>query len=276
MSPAPDYASRAATPAETSPQPPTYFTPHSKPTKSDTTPQEHEDGRDRSHSVNSVASLGSFPTPPTHFPLPPVANAASGNIHQPNFQSSSSYTSTVHLQSQGSSVPSESAEVPAKAAPVNVRKDSATFFDFSSPPASPSVPVHDNSAGAGPSNSTSTSKDGVLDPSHGKGKATAAVIEKTYPAQDLSSRSSSEVRTSKTYPVGDYTIDTEPGTQRIPSGKVKPAHPASASNNIERSDTNRSNGSIVAAMRDKYSRSVRVILSDNDSFHLRFCRPAQS
>lgn len=245
-SPAPQYASRAATPNERYPQLPNYFSPPRSATslQNAATPStEYEDSRDRSYSVNSIASLGSFPVPPTHFPLPPVNTTAqlaarSNNTQGPN---NSPPPQTTAQEPSSSGVAGRTTPL----VPPKMRKDSATFLDFSSPPGSPSVPMHESPQSL---------------PQHfAAGSETPSANTSGSSAPDKHAAVASEsVKSSTTYPRGDY-MDNE-DDRRTANASVKTAGSvatiAPAKPLLERSDTNQSKGSsIVAAMRDKYARS---------------------
>lgn len=264
--PAPEYASRAGTPAEKSPQPPTYFSPPTKSPTPQMTSQEGEDSRDRSYSVNSIASLGSFPSPPNHFPIPPIPTSSSRQT------GSQSTTSSTQPQSQESvttpSPSSSSSPIQAKA-----RKDSATFLDFSSPPASPSVPVH-----AGPDKAkqaVSMSNEGHEGASKTLPGDEVQLVE-AVSQQPVATPMGSDNRGPKVHHRGEHVDDTELDSRRKANTSTKTIQSVSpeVSKTVERSDSNRTSASVVAAMREKYSRNVRcAMLCSNEPALILHRRP---
>ncbi|GJE85676.1 hypothetical protein PsYK624_017550 [Phanerochaete sordida] len=251
-SPAPQYASRATTPNERVPLPPNYFSPPKSTTpqqNAPATPAEYEDSRDRSYSVNSIASLGSFPAPPTHFPLPPVSGASPTANRPSNTPSSAS----PGLMAQPTSEESSTAGAAPRALPnipaAKMRKESATFLDFSSPPGSPSVPLHD-SPRAVPQPLALAQNDA---------SANKTQTPLSSPRPDLASSPTESRKPSATYARGDYVDDGDDRRTANASAKtagsvatIAPTKPL-----LERSDTNMSkSSSVVAAMRDKYARST--------------------
>ena len=251
--PAPQYASRAATPQ--SPQLPNYFSPPKSNTPQPNTAviAEYEDSRDRSYSVNSIASLGSFPAPPTHFPLPPINSATNAIANRlSNSQSSSEPSSAQPLseESPASDVPAET----TPALPAKMRKDSATFLDFSSPPGSPPALVYESPKAASLSLA-------ALNEEIGDARASTSGTTTQDKAQHAVMPSGPR-KSSATYSRGDYIEEEEDRRMANASpktgGSVATIAPA-AKPLLERSDTNQSrSSSVVAAMRDKYSRSVNI------------------
>ncbi|KIP10985.1 hypothetical protein PHLGIDRAFT_172077 [Phlebiopsis gigantea 11061_1 CR5-6] len=250
--PAPEYASRAVTPTDSSSHPPTYFSPARQATSDVSASPEPEDSRDRSLSVNSLASLGSFPSPPAHFPLPPILPSNNlGNARHQSSHSAGLSSSSPQLQPPAPVSSPERLSTPTVAAPGRSGKDSATFFDFASPPASPTTHAHDAT-----SNRVVTVAGHADDnpgPVQDKGKE--PVSDPDRPQRSNLTSPAPDATKSRTYPIGDYVNDAEFGARRAPS--VGPSTSPSLPRSVERSDTNRSsNSSVVAAMRDKYSRST--------------------
>lgn len=189
-----------------------------------------DDMRDRSQSVNSIASLGSFPSPPSHFPLPPVQS----NLSPISSESASS------SQSQAQPVPS-----PSRGTPTTPRADSAnnsaTFLDFGggTPPTPPAAPIHDSPR------SMKTPFPTLHDDDDGaRSSQTHESVEPSPSPQQpraLPKPAENDVNTREERPESD-----ELGRR------------ADVPRAVKRSDTNRSSGSVVAAMRDKLVRSVRL------------------
>ena len=267
--PAPEYASRAVTPTDSSSQPPRYFSPARQATPKVDAPPETEDVRDRSLSVNSLASLSSFPPPPTHFPLPSLPSNDIENTRQLSSQSSSSSSSAPQLQPNTPTPSSQTSSTPTAAALGKLRKDSATFFDFASPPASPTNQTHDP-----------TTNEVVVLPGHADGSSAQVQNKGKEPVSELDrlqqsnlTSPASDATKPRTYPQGDYANNSGFGARRAPS--VGPSTSPSLPRTVERSDTNRSSSSsVVAVMRDRYTRSVRISAITHLSHILTFfCRP---
>lgn len=242
--PAPEYASRAGTPADYSPsQPPHYFSP-AKPGPEERQTSDGEDTRDRSQSVNSIASLGSFPSPPTHFPIPPMP-------------------SSMALPSTAPKVPDEQDQGPVQASmppPETVPRisdgNTATFLDFNSPPTSPSTAEYGDSERSPPQSLLAASehkdKESRVSLSLGSqsDKASVSAVLSNYAS------TSSAVRASPTYKRGDYTDDAEFGVRKAAqSGSLGRERSPPRASQVERRDTNRSSGSVVSMARG-FARSV--------------------
>lgn len=147
-----------------------------------------------------------------------------------------------------------SADKPSSSIPTALaksRKDSATFLDFNSPPASPSAPIHDSPKSAeqqlpltsSPEDSQMTSSTNVS--SSGQDKP-----QRSY--------TPSPTTKSKVYQRGDYMDDEQSPSRRESSTSTKASQAPStvASKIIERSETPRS--STITVTRGGYSRSVSM------------------
>lgn len=210
----------------------------------------------RNNSATSLTSLGSFPAPPTHFPLPPVhplpqegvdktkstefATGDKGVVTSPPFEGVS---------------PSKDSEVPLQ--------PSAPLLDGPSH-GSPHTPIP--FAGSSPvAQSDSKSRTPLRQeksPQTTDGNVPVSPKREdpeSQPPRQIEPTSSSggisSVRSNPSEqppPRGDNKDGTEFGVRKAnePARKDRPAEA------VERSDTGRSNGSMVAALRDRYSRAV--------------------
>ncbi|OBZ72236.1 hypothetical protein A0H81_07444 [Grifola frondosa] len=236
--PAPEYssrdaseqenASRAVTPSGQSPvAPPQYF-----PEPGDK-PEQHLERK--SHSATSLASLASFPAPPTHFPIPPVSGAK--------------------LASPASIGPAKETETPSESRTSSGERDRDTgshgrlalpvtpHAELATPITSPRLTA------AKPSVETSLSNDKLV-----------LKIAPTEESREFTgSRSNVQSASSPVSPSrkAAYVDDGEFGVRRSMDGgqqpKLRGAEP-SLTAVVERSDTGKSQGSVVAALRDRYAR----------------------
>ncbi|KAI0648820.1 hypothetical protein C8Q79DRAFT_998792 [Trametes meyenii] len=276
-----ECSSRAITPGQSPVPPPQYFppTPSAEQPQSDDrsvktqeveerNPAAESEGR-KAHS-NPLASLAAFPAPPTHFPLPPLGGS--------KFTASPVSTSTQELHpdtpqeiqdSVGLAPFPRLTESPTPQTP-------ALTEDSRSPPTprnelfTPSLPPP-----APASSDEHTSNKGERDSStNDVGKALRATLvqatsstssqtSSVSPSQDSRehSRRFSQVangsipaQSPESHKHGDYVDDAEFGLRRSGDpGRTRTAEP-SLPKVIERSDTGKSNGSVVAALRDRYTR----------------------
>ena len=248
--PAPEYASRVTTPvqvAHSPAQPPTYFSP--KETADDVVQQNvyMDEMEDKSLTINSVTSLGSFPSPPTHFPIPPVSSP------KPSPHIAEQAIRPQEQQQSITPVLSESPEPSTPEPPASkLRSTSANtnFLDFTSPQVSPSS----NQNGALRSQELkNTTIDNRIQEDRASGSSNSH-SEKTP-----TSTTSSAIRTSQIYKRGDYMDNAEFGVRKtIRADGVNEEPLRAISPNIvaaERREINRS-GSSVSVMREKFARTV--------------------
>ncbi|TCD67074.1 hypothetical protein EIP91_000587 [Steccherinum ochraceum] len=257
--PAPEYTSRGPseqdiaqqqaeqTPgkssAVTSP-PPQYSSPDLRAAPNETPPQS-----DRTRPDTTLASLASFPTPPNHFPLPPVAGAVSTPPQTPPLRSLASDSdhrlgiaeSRASDSSSGHPAPRRSA--PPSPALSNVPPLMTTSSDtpaLTAPSLSSSNTFSEQSS---PNSSGGVDRDRPPEPA-------PRVLQDTSPLSESPNPSvrHTEVRSR------EGPNDQEFGIVRSPrdDGATSAHH---RSRPIERTDTGRSNGSVVAALRDRYARS---------------------
>lgn len=190
-------------------------------------PAEVDEPRDRSQSVNSITSLGSFPTPPTHFPIPPI--------------SSSSHAQTGSLDQAASQPlhggdPQHPTEPPTSSGDVN----GATFLDFNSPPNSPATILNANSDSLSQT-FTDISSDNMESSRRTSGRT-----------------SFSPVGSSSNYPFGkgDHCDDGEFGVRKaVPSDAIVSKSLSKPEDGRPGAET--SSGSETLAVRNRYTRSVR-------------------
>lgn len=248
--PAPEYASRAGTPADYSPsQPPTYFSPQKSPSEKQR-PLENEETRDRSQSVNSITSLGSFPSPPNHFPIPPMPNPTPVSL-------ALNASDDRQVKTPMKTTMDESLAV--KPAPP-VDNGDTTFLEFNSPPTSPTTAHHVDLEGFPLlPYVTPQSKDKDKE---SRGSGSSGSQSDRSPVSPLSSvassSTSSALRTSQIFKRGDYMDDGEFGVRKAVNSVILEGHRSPSPRlALDRRDTNRSTGSVV---RDRYTRSVSHIL----------------
>ncbi|KAI0059208.1 hypothetical protein BV25DRAFT_1155638 [Artomyces pyxidatus] len=256
----------------------------------------HEEHR-KLRSPTSLASLASFPSPPTHFPLPPV----SGSMPPTPVPSSpvTHYNSlTRQMQHSTSSDVSASSSGAAPAlpkvaeSPMEGQTDAAATpaltdgtMSPASPPGIPMTPT--NSASVGPDLSDQkwaglgfttlkeTTREKIVQQSTKQNAPTVppppplpSNAALSLPQSELpdrvgkvssnNSRSSSYTAVnSNTFKKGDYLDDREFGVDRtMDSSQLKSKSLDSTQSRAERTDTMKSSGSVVAAMRDRLARTT--------------------
>ncbi|KAI0353783.1 hypothetical protein OH77DRAFT_1512591 [Trametes cingulata] len=296
--PAPQYSSRSGseqeptsrgvTPGQSPIPPPQYFPPtplaEQAPTderslKGSTKEQEERtsvsDHEERKSYSNALASLAAFPSPPTHYPLPPLAGTrfngspastptqehcelsqdsrnssglapfprltespTSDNAHTPlpTEGTRSPPTPRTELRASSSTAPRSAGEPPLRQEDREVPTP-----DLGKPPQLSHTPTEQpNSAQSPP----------------------AAPVQPPHEQRIPTSSASSEVHASPpplssgTHKRGDYVDDPEFGVRRSPDVARPRAAEPSLTKIVERSDTGKSNGSgsMVAALRDRYAR----------------------
>lgn len=210
---------------------------------------------DQSLTINSVTSLGSFPSPPTHFPIPPVSSPKpSPHIAE----------QAIRPQGQQQSITPVLSESPEPSTPEppasKLRSTSANtnFLDFTSPQVSPSS--NQNSALRSQELKNTTIDNRIQeDRSYGSSNS--------HPERTPTSTTSSAVRTSQIYKRGDYMDNAEFGVRKTTRTDGATEEPLRAiSPNIvaaERRDINRSSSS-VSVMREKFARTVSRLQMTRD------------
>ena len=252
-------------------------------------PAVYDDG-----SVRSIASLGSFPEPPTHFPIPPLTTNFSSN------------------QAANTQIPQHNSSGLQSDGPPQSR----TSSDLSGPSSGQTVALPRVTESPMEESATPSLKNGSIEPSHGQAMipATApasdgkngisAAVEHSGPNSDvagetkiapspatfniepglrpasvsssplpvsetqqqrqqadpspaINSRTSSSTGASSTFKKGDYLEDREFGVDNsTDAAQLRAKTLDSAQRRVEGSDASKGNGSVVAAIRDKYTRAV--------------------
>ncbi|RDB25837.1 hypothetical protein Hypma_006620 [Hypsizygus marmoreus] len=200
------------------------------------------------NNTDSVRSLSAFPLPPTHFPIPPLRQ------QQPS-QSQSSQSSA-HANSPNMPRLTES--------PLPGGEDEDAHPDPSASPQYQNVP---SPITAQPSQEQKFQVKHTVTNSD-KGSASLSIVEEEAIRQPIPVRSQTALPTSSSYPRdmhtpgpvemnpqttrGDYDDEREFGINTNYTSKA-PTVEGIKSSGVERNDTGESSGSIVAAMRNRYS-----------------------
>lgn len=262
-------------------------------------PAAYDDG-----SVRSIASLGSFPEPPTHFPIPPLTTSFSSNsasntlIHQHN---SSVSQSDGPLQSRtfsdmsgpgsGQTVTlSRVTESPIEESATQALKDSSIELSQAQVMTPPTATTSDGKHGISvaaehpgpnsdmpgeaqitPSPSTSNIESGLRPASVSSSSLSVSETQQRQQA-DLSlvinSRTSSSTGASSTFKRGDYLEDREFGVDNsTDAAQLRAKTLDSVQLRVEGNDASKGNGGVVAAIRDKYTRAVSgyILCSNRNS-----------
>lgn len=266
-------------------------------------PAVYDDG-----SVRSIASLGSFPEPPTHFPIPPLATSFSSNAaantpvyhHNPiSLQSDGPLQSRTSSDLSGtgsgptavlprvtespteecttppaltnrSPEPSQVRPMKPFTAPAPNRKDDVSAAVERSGPNS-DVPGEAKIAPSPPASNIESS----LLPASASALPLLPVFDNQHhqqedPSPATNSRNSSSTGASSTFRRGDYLDNREFGVDSPADAAQSRAKTLeSAQRHIEESDSSKGNGSVVAAIRDKYTRAVSGCFC-RLSYHLDF------
>ncbi|KAH9037887.1 hypothetical protein EDB85DRAFT_1935130, partial [Lactarius pseudohatsudake] len=235
-------------------------------------PTVYDDG-----SVRSIASLGSFPEPPNHFPIPPLTGSFSSNsaTNSPIIQHGNPLgdgTMQIRTPSDVSSPLEEIASVPIPTdglLPPDSSQDHLAPHPTTSAPngksASPSVTegprtnVDDtNDAPSLPAPNPAPLRDpppASVPPPLTLAPVSTQSRQQQDPAPSIDSRSGSVTGYNNTFRRGDYLDDREFGVDNSTEATpLKAKTLGSPQSRIERSDTSRSNGNMVAAIRDRYTR----------------------
>ncbi|CAL1715838.1 unnamed protein product [Somion occarium] len=246
--PAPEYTSRGPTPTGTMRPPPNYASQSILDGPSD----KHDNSRGRSQSPTSLPSLASFPSPPTHFPLPPVSTSLSSNESVPHGTRESRPDHDTPAESNS---PYEA----SKTTPSHPMPSEQRTFPVSS------------QASADPTPARTTTKDAsddhqqpadLVSPQQGSRQSSSSNVMPSYaPTRSGENAIVSASTTATTSPSGSRTqpqevlLDTELGIRRSVDAMQQKSG-TSNTKTLERHDTGRSSGSVVANLRDKYIRSA--------------------
>ncbi|KZT06136.1 uncharacterized protein LAESUDRAFT_813047 [Laetiporus sulphureus 93-53] len=255
-SPAPEYSSRhaseqdlgassrAITPSGDSPAAlPQYLaTPGRK------SPPRLTVGKNLNDSTTSLASLASFPSPPTHFPLPPVPRSPVSQADVMKSESSSGHRPLVDTTFP------RVAESPAQLTPTETsHQDHSPATWHSESPASDisRFQVQDNMRVHETSSAHASVNDHLVknsDPPAANATASETILPPVVEAH---------ARTSLPEVIDDEDHDVDFGVKKavenFPMLNAKNLD-ASIAPPVQRSDTGRSNGSVVASLRDRYNR----------------------
>ncbi|KAJ7903479.1 hypothetical protein B0H14DRAFT_2665018 [Mycena olivaceomarginata] len=184
----------------------------------------------------SVRSLSAFPPPPSHFPIPSLHSLQQLSQQAPSQSSSSSSASNSNLAFP--TTPAESSlleperqvDEPSSLPPYSLDPNR---YPENQPSPAPASLHHDNADIRRPIPVRSQTVDSPYQPNLDR----------------ISSPANSHVGSTRGHPRGDYMADeSEFGTlNKAQSDTIQPR------NGVERSDTGGSSGSIVAAMRNRYS-----------------------
>ncbi|KAL0568800.1 hypothetical protein V5O48_013183 [Marasmius crinis-equi] len=207
--------------------------------------------------TGSVRSLSAFPSPPTHYPLPPTMTQRQ-KLQQPSQAGSSSSSSASQISSPTTSRPADR-QTPATEKPENVLSMPAV-----SPAASPAPsPVHVRFQNKSPSEPAD-----VLDhpASEAKGSPQPAARAKPIRSETLDPsmfRTAEPISPRENMPSPSRSLgrndhipeepEQEPGPSSSPHVRDRPSIDGVKPTRLERTDTGTSNGSMVAAMRNRYS-----------------------
>ncbi|KAH9999186.1 hypothetical protein BJV74DRAFT_949873 [Russula compacta] len=253
-------------------------------------PAVYDDG-----SVRSIASLGSFPEPPNHFPIPPLTtNFSNSTTSSPPIQHSSPVLQgNGQLQSRTSSDVSGSSSGPSTAlprvteSPKEERATSALTNEYLSPKlpqgqhtmplTAPAQDVKNEiSAGAEHSGPKADEPDEVraapsplisnAEParnSHPTSVSPSPLLpvpvtqqhQQADPSPGTNSRSSSSTGASSMFRRGDYLDNREFGVDSSAEvAQLRVRTLDSTQRRVEGSEASKGSGSVVAAIRDKYTR----------------------
>ncbi|KAI0326052.1 hypothetical protein GY45DRAFT_164841 [Cubamyces sp. BRFM 1775] len=238
---------------------------------------------ERNTHSTTLASLAAFPAPPTHFPPPPTsgskfnsgpaaqsdASAQSTRDTRPELPQDSPTNITPFPRFTESPAP-ESASTPSMTedsrSPPTPRTDIMNPLPSMTSPAPPGGPHLVKDVGDSPSASTaniphspssrmeaSISSEPRLS-SSAAAQGSASLDRRPSPATNEAPNTPLHTSPSS-YRRGDYADDAEFGVRRsVDSSKPRPMEP-NLPKVVERSDTGKSNGSVVAALRDRYART---------------------
>ncbi|ESK94678.1 hypothetical protein Moror_14314 [Moniliophthora roreri MCA 2997] len=190
--------------------------------------------------TGSVRSLSAFPSPPTHFPLPQVLTQR----QQQPLSSAPSFPALARPDRSPVAETVEDSPVPTRLPTVPSSPVQKKLIDTTHPIDSieESNGVVSDGASSGPSRSKAARTE-TLDPN-------------TYRSPEPITSSTSEQSPSPSRPFarGDYMTEEPESMAGIRSGnRQRTSFDGGRSKRIERSDTNTSNGSIVAQMRNRYT-----------------------
>lgn len=252
--PAPEYTSRGATPTGTMKAPPNYTSQ----TASEGGSEKDDTVKDRSRSATSLPSLASFPSPPTHFPLPPTAASVSSHDSIPASNGERS-----RPPQEQSLEPSPVPDVPkAISSPIVLAEKPASSTEFDPTPSSSKKALEDQQPAVSLTSDARPSSSNAP-PSRNLTRSIGENVSSSNSATDSTPGSASGSRTQQRPPSQPVTqedhSDAEFGVRK-PLDVAQQSATLPATKVVDRDDTGRSTGSVVANLRDKYSRSVSPFL----------------
>ncbi|EPQ54144.1 hypothetical protein GLOTRDRAFT_94501 [Gloeophyllum trabeum ATCC 11539] len=221
-----------------------------------------EDGQGRS---SPRLALESFPTPPKHFPLPPVAGSRSNSSGPPSpVQSRPAHDGLQDLQQQQQRQSQSQTSVGSQPSFTTLPRLAESSMEELPPDArtvakTDAIPTRTELQ---PKDDESVTSPGTSQEANGH--ITAPKAQSRRPLPDISSyqqeqdkRSSVAGSGSDAYRKGDILDDRELGVQQTGSGqesKARATESSAKSRDLGRRDSVTSNGSIVATMRSRYDR----------------------
>lgn len=250
----PEYSPRtvtAVTPSGQASAPPQYFSSAGdygtqNPPASEKTRDPIE--RERRHQFTTpFAALASFPSPPAHFPIPDVNNLRTEITLNARSESSSSSDPAPFLPISESPVPESISQMPAltEGSSSPVQRNEPLTPSTSTPNSAPQLTVAASRDGGDSTYSQLTNPHSNR--SAQEDSESAKPTDNEDIPQDLAQNT-------------DEHDDAEFGVRQNADVAPQPSQPnidAPSTNAVTRNDTMRSNGSIVAALRDRYTRPVR-------------------
>lgn len=290
--PAPQYSSRnaseqestsrAVTPGQSPVPPPQYFPPtpagdqasaddrsfqgSTKETEDRTSVADTEERKGHS---TTLASLAAFPSPPTHFPLPPLGGSKFTPVqetHSELSQGSQGSSGLAPFPRLTESPTPESVSTPAltddSRSPPTPRTELFTPPPFATSQPSAGAPSHDKNSRDFPAHNSSQSQAPYAQATPTSSQSSSVPHHQEPPQAERGLPALSESPTNQTSPTsgayrrGDYADDAEFGVRRSADVSRPRAAEPSLTRVVERSDTGKSQGSVVAALRDRYARTV--------------------
>ena len=283
--------------------------PHTEQSNSDTLsrPFPSVEGDKWNRSLTSLASLASFPTPPSHFPLPPVSGSGPpspvppspikqhiatppDSVRQPTQSQSRTSSDISHSSSAAAGASGTLPRVLESHREEKVSEESTpALTDGSSSPATPREvpPTPSNTTartseekiqgrvglGIGVSANEKSMQSLAAEEKHDSAKAVqppadatqtiqVEVPQRTDKASAPSNSRASSYTVVNTFKKGDYLDEQEFGVEKGGNDAQMKTRSldAAQSRRVERTDTMKSSGSVVATMREKYARSVRAVI----------------
>lgn len=195
----------------------------------------------RNNSATSLTSLGSFPVPPAHFPLPPV---------QTSPREKEDVTTQRERKTDAVTLPPEQPPSTRTARELRI----STLPNTMLPDGPATTPLETPSP---------------LGPTEGKGNFTQqekkgddrnlveSQVNNPTPKEPVASSAGMPMKPNDQSPQTPQRIEATNAELGFKQGSDSTPHSSSHGKGIERSDTgSKSNGSIVAALRDRYTRAV--------------------